>query len=72
MKSKRHKFSQHIEGNLPSIELYEKHLINGVNCHSCGEGLSNSDIISHRQLGITEAKEMNCFKCWEWIMFGTK
>jgi len=40
------------------------HLIkNGVTC-DCGGQLSADEIVMHRHVGITEAKDMSCHSCW--------
>ena len=43
---------------ITSEKEYEKLLLSGVMCSCCGNKLSNDEILTHRFVGITDAKDM--------------
>ncbi len=55
-------------------EIHESeylHLIKeGVSCSDCGGQISADEIVMHRHIGITEAKNMSCQGCWMKAAYG--
>lgn len=49
---------------ITSEKEYEKLLLSGVMCSCCGNKLSNDEILTHRFVEITDAKDMMCQMDW--------
>jgi len=49
---------------LPRKWRYIKLLLFGVRCSECGKKLITSEILMHRNVGITHKEEMACQGCW--------